>query len=627
MSPGRRSRGAPSRRRFHLRRPTWRGWFTLGLIVAVATVVTLWAIDYGTLGDRVARNVTVENVDLGRRSGPSLQAALTRADRVYGKGTVIFVIDGEPHPMSAAEIGLHLDTDATTAAAERVGRDDPPVLRPVLWAASFFRHRHAPVTVTLDRAKLADALATLPGQTPVVEPSVVGSIEAIGTSPGERGYGFDPDSVATQIEREARDGTLPLRIPLAAGIIEPSVTDGQVALLAAHARTLTDRTIELSIPGANMVATPPLLRSWISSQVSGSPRRVGLVMNPVAVVRDVRDEMGTIITDPVDATFTVEDSEAYLVPQVNGLRCCAVSSGVEILAALEADEASVDLPLSEVEPEFTTADARKLGITTRLATGRSSDDQRIWSPTRRPEPGDTSDSVDDATAPSSSTTTSTTTTTTVPPDPAARGQFIVPIPNRSGQVHNVDAAVPKVTGRIIMPGGQFSLNDAIGPPSPGHGFVPADVETDEGPTWISGGGTDLVAAALFRAAYEAGLDIPVSTRHRVLPAGVPAGVEATLGWSAPDLVVANPSDHAILIWVDRVGGGVRVQLFGTPFTRSVDTARRELPFGPDDACLAVDIRRTRVFLDGAGDAVDDFDAVYTPPPEARDDPDRITCQE
>lgn len=175
-----------------------------------------------------------------------------------------------------------------------------------------------------------------------------------------------------------------------------------------------------------------------------------------------------------------------------------------------------------------------------------------------------------------------------------------------------------------MPGKQLSLNGVIGAPDPGRQFVPADVATAEGPTWVSGGGTDLVAAALFEAAYESGLDIPTSSRHGVLPDGVRPGIEATLGWSEPDLVIANPSEHAVLVWADRVPTGVRIQLFGTPLTSNVSTATDRLQFGPRNACLAVTVTRTRVFTDG-NHVQDAFKARYTPPPTGRDDPNRVIC--
>ncbi len=602
-------RPAAARRRLRLRKPTWRGWFTIALVAVIAALLTAWAIDYGTLGDRVARNVTVETVGVGRLSGDALEAALEQADAEYGTGVVEFVVDGTTHTRSAADIGLHLDTEATMSSARRVARSDPAPLRPIYWLASWFRPRPVPITIELDRARLTEALAELPGQTPVTEPRVVGSVDAVGTSPGAVGYGFDPDRVASQLEREARDGTLPLRVPLVAETIEPVVSDAEIAKLAERAQELTDRDLVLTIPGAAMTATPPMLRSWVTSELPAGARTARLAMRTDAVVAAARSQLGRPVSDPVPATFTVEDSQVLLVPQVDGRECCDTGSGAAVLAALEDGAPAADLPLAPVDPDFTTEDARALGITTLLGADLGPQTQVLWSPDPPPD--------------------ASTTTTTVPepepePDLDAPGQFTVPIPDRRGQVANVDRALPMLRGRIIEPGGSLSLNAVIGAPSPDRGFVAADVATVDGPTWISGGGTDLIAAALFEAAFESGLDIEASTRHGVLPDGVRPGIEATLGWTQPDLVVANPSAHGVLVWADRVGGVVRIQLFGTPFTRSISSTTNEARYGPRNACLEATVERTRVFDDGL-ERVDTFTGRYGPSPRGRDDPARVVC--
>jgi len=57
------------------------------LITVLVVVLALWALDYRSLGDRVARNSTVEDVDIGRLDGAALHRAMNRADKVYGTGT------------------------------------------------------------------------------------------------------------------------------------------------------------------------------------------------------------------------------------------------------------------------------------------------------------------------------------------------------------------------------------------------------------------------------------------------------------------------------------------------------------------------------------------------------------
>ena len=579
------------RGRLHLRRPTWRGWFSIIVITALVVVVVAWALDYRSLGDRVARNSTVENVDVGRLDGGSLHRAMREANASYGKGTVEFLIAGRPHPLSAAEIGLRLDEAATITSAQRIGRDDPLLVRPITWAASFFVPRRAEVHVSLDRSKLAVALAKLPGQVPVTEPRVVGSAESIGTTAGKGGYGFDPTRVAAQIESAARGGTLPIRVTLVPRPIAPRVTDEAVLALALQARALTDRSIEIDVPGRTMTAGPATLRGWVTSVVAPGASTTHLALDGARVRHDVEEQIGGDVQRPLDATFTVRGSQVLLVPQVNGTACCSAKTGAEVFAALRAGRDHARAPLFEKKPGFTTEDARKLGITTLLGAGQVSAPE-VTSPPAVPalQDGTTSSS------PSLPPTTPSTTTTL--PDGGGPGQFIVPIPAGPGVSTNVQHAIPFVRGRIIMPGKTLSLHGVLGAPSPDNGYVPAVVDTADGPSWVSGGGNDLIAAALFEAAFYGGLDIPTSSRHDVALPGVPLGIEATLRWPDPDLVIGNPSSHAVLVWVDLAGGGVRVQLFSTPFTSSVGAGRKVVPFGPGGACRAVTTTRSRRFTDG-----------------------------
>ncbi len=608
------------RSRLRLRRPTWRGWFAIVCVVGLVTLVTLWAIDYGTLHNRVARNVTIENIHLGRKSPRALQRALAQANSQYGKGSVIFIIEGKEHRLSASSIGLHLDEAATLASARQIARDDPPVLRPLLWSVAWVAPRRVPVRITLDHAKLATALAALPGQIPVIEPRVVGSVDAIGTAPGKSGIAFDSVEVAKRIERVARTGRLPLRIPLVAKPLAPSVSDTEIAQLAQRAREISNRPISLEVPGSTELASTSQLRSWITSEVPPGSGKARLTMDATAVRDSLAAQFGRTVVEATSATFTVVGNQVYLVPQVNGKECCSLYSGAVILDALQRSQRSVKLPLKSHPPTFTTKAARKLGITTLLGAGLATQPQKILQVGSLPSQQAPSTPVPSTTirsAPSSSTTTTL-------PNAGGPGQFIVPIPNRRGQYANVTSAIPLLRGRILKPGASLSLNTVLGPPSPANGFVAADVLTPDGPSWVSGGGTDLMAAALFSSAYASGMDITSSATPGVLRPGIEAGIDATLGWPGPDLTIKNPSKKSVLIWADLVRGGIRVQLFGTPFTSSVRTSSRVTPFGPENKCLAADVTRTRNFLDGR-QLVDRFSARYTPPPNARDDPKRVIC--
>ncbi len=306
-----------------------------------------------------------------------------------------------------------------------------------------------------------------------------------------------------------------------------------------------------------------------------------------------------------------------LIPDVDGKRCCSAKVGDVVLAALVNHADSATLPMATIHADFRVKDARKLGITTLLGAGLGDQPEVIATPGTTAAPGTT------AVPTGPPTTTAGTTTSTTLPRVGGPGQFVVPIPSGSGVAANVQHAIPLLRGRILLPGKTLSLNEVLGAPSTDNGYVPAAMATADGPSWISGGGTDLVAAALFEAAYYGGLDIPASQRHGIKVAGTVPGIEATLGWTQPDLVIRNPSKHGVLVWVDRVNGGVRVQLFSTPFA-SVATSQNTLPFGPGGRCTAINTTRTRSFSDGRSSS-DTFAARYTPAPGARDDPERVIC--
>ena len=614
--------------RSRLRRPTWRGWFSIALAVVIVGIITAWGIDYATLHSQISRNVTIENVNVGRLAPPALESALKKANAVYGPGSVDFVINGKVTRLKATDIGLHLDEAATVSAARKVGRNDPVVLKPVMWAASFFRPRHAPVRITLDRAKLATALAGLPGQVAVKEPTLVGSPDTVGVSAGQGGYGFNPSDVANEIAVDARTGTLPIRVALVARPLSPTVSTDEVRALAVTAYNLTAQPIQLVTPQEQMTATPALLRSWISSVIDPATNHAQIVIEPSQSVQTIERQIGGVQVQPVDAAFTVNGNQVVLIPGTDGARCCSISSGKAILAGLATPTVPVNLPMAPVAPRFTTAAARNLKITQLLGVSFSPPPVSQLPAFAPPvtDPPTTTNSTDPTVPPVPPTTTPP----IVQPPPTQPGEFIVPVPNSSGVAPNVNHAIDALRGQLLLPGKSLSLNGVLGAPSPANGYVAAAVPTADGPTWVSGGGTDLVAAALFQASIAGGLDIPASQRHGTAVPGTPLGFEATIGWTQPDLVIRNPSRNGVLIWVDQVPTGIRVQLFSTPWTSSITVKQQLTSSGPGGRCTAVTLTRTRQLLPlsakaTATSSVDTFSGTYAPTPGSREDPLRTAC--
>ncbi len=561
-----------------VRRPTWRGWFSVVCLLLLLGAATWWAVDAATLGDRVARNVSVGGVDVGRRGPGALTGAIDRAATVYGNASVELVTDRQTLHLRGKDLGLDLDRAATARDARAVGRDDNPLARPFLWAASFVRTRQSPVHVTVNLDRLAFALATLPGQTPVQEPTVVGSPSSFGISRSHGGIGYDPDEVARQIERAAADGDLPIRIKLTLRDIEPRHTDEEALALAKQATALVAAPLELRALDKVATADQATLRSWITSRPG--PDGLELVVDDTLARRGAALLLGDEIRAPVDAAFTVVKDEVSIVPEQDGERCCAAKTGDAVLAALRAHQPVAYVPLIPVKAQFRTDDARKLGITTRVGSVLDAEgfhQDRAY---------------------------------TVGFNPA------------TGVGPNVELAADMLRGRILRPNQSLSLNALLGPPSPERGYVPAQVPTLDGLAMVPGAGTDVVATALFNAAFFGGLAIPSATAHEVQIAGIPPGRDANLGWPGPDLVVQNDSANAVLIWTRLTPTTVTVMLFSTPGISGAQTGQKVTPSGPDGVCQTIVTQRTRTRSDGST-ATDSFTAHYAPP--APEPGQRVAC--
>ncbi len=253
----------PARRRSRIagriRRITWRGWFSIvALSWSRRCSSARGSSTSSTLHDRVPRNVTVAGVDIGRRGQAGTDAAIDRAAEAYSRTRIEFVIGGQGHLAAggrrrpAPRPGRHPRRRQGGRSPRQPGGPTGAVGRRVL------PPRRAPVRTSVDTTRLAAALAALPGQVPVHEPTVVGSPYGVGITEGRTGRGFAAAEVAGQLEQAATLGKLPIRVGLTARFIEPTHTDAEAQLLSLEAARLTERPINLVTLDTTVPAGPAL---------------------------------------------------------------------------------------------------------------------------------------------------------------------------------------------------------------------------------------------------------------------------------------------------------------------------------------------------------------------------------
>lgn len=142
------------------------------------------------------------------------------------------------------------------------------------------------------------------------------------------------------------------------------------------------------------------------------------------------------------------------------------------------------------------------------------------------------------------------------------------IPERA---HNIALGSRRVNGKIVPPGGVFSMNDTVGDVSENSGYQLgfAIVGQDTVPDF--GGGICQVVTTVFKAAFAAGFPVVERTNHLyVIDHYIPVlGVEATIYQPGVDMKFKNDTDKYILIEAGADGNNVYVNIYGTRPDREV----------------------------------------------------------
>lgn len=128
---------------------------------------------------------------------------------------------------------------------------------------------------------------------------------------------------------------------------------------------------------------------------------------------------------------------------------------------------------------------------------------------------------------------------------------------------NVAKACESINGTVLMPGDQFSYNEALGKRTAANGYLPAGAYANGETVQEYGGGICQVSSTLYYCCLYANLEISARTCHMFPVSYLPAGLDATVSWGGPEYKFVNDRDYPIEIraWVE--DDNVYVELWGT----------------------------------------------------------------
>jgi vancomycin resistance protein YoaR len=213
-------------------------------------------------------------------------------------------------------------------------------------------------------------------------------------------------------------------------------------------------------------------------------------------------------TPAVNASFTVDtNGTPTLVPgrDGRGFPPDALAGAVQAVLVQPVPRTAT-VPLGDLPPTFTTADAQALGVTDVLGT------------------------------------------------------TTVPVPSAPNRFANVQRATALVAGSIIGPGETWSFLKTIGPLDTAHGFAVPGAAQKAGVD--PSGGVDTVATAVFGAAFASGMGDTVHHPHASFVDRYPVGLDAAVVAPGTDMQWTNTGDHPVYLYASYANDAVTVALLG-----------------------------------------------------------------
>lgn len=481
----------------------------LGAVVLLAAV---YAVAAFFASRQMPSEASVAGVDISGQSEEDAVATLERELAPRAEEEFRLQADGMEAAVVPADAGLAFDPQATIAGITDFTLD-PRVVVEKLFGDRVY-----------DPAIVIDEDAFTPVARTVAEDFTVDPVDAelgfedeeIVLSEGESGTVVTEDMIRTTVEEQWLRTADALAVP--AEETEPDITTAEAQAAETEiARPALSGDVVVSAAeedeegqpvgdASELVVSPEIIAGTLSFEPHESELRP--VLDAEKLRTEVLDANPEVGSEAKDASFEIVDGKPRVVPGESGISVDETELAEAVLPALTADDRTASVALKEAEPEFTTEEAEKAEVDeviSAFSTRYSSE------------------------------------------------------PNRDT---NLRIASEKVSGTVVQPGEQFSLNEALGPRTAGNGYRPAGVISGGQMKEDYGGGVSQVSTTLFNAAYFAGFQLDEHQAHSRYISRYPEGRETTLDYSSIDLRFTNDSDTPVVLDMYLAGGEVHARVFG-----------------------------------------------------------------
>jgi vancomycin resistance protein YoaR len=483
----------------------------LALLVALAG--SLMLARALALRDSVLPGVQVAGIDVG---GLSRAEAEARVDATLAKRLAVpieIVVGKKTFTAKPAEV-FALDRTATGEAAFGAARDSIGSRLAALAVPFLVDHDVDPVLRLQPEGREAFSKRLLKARRRAVDARIAMAGGRPVVVPGRHGTAVDEAVLLEALQFAALAGASTITAEVTS--VEPVLTTAEAERAATVARIAVAAPVGIKFRRERIAELAPrrlaaLLRF---PAVAGAYE---VTIDDAALARHLEPAVEPFTRKPVDASFEVKGKRVRVVRAKPGTTLAVDEARAAVLAAAtEPGRRVAKVGLAKVAPEFTTREAKALGIREQVSTYTTdmgvSSANRIW---------------------------------------------------------NVQLLGRYLDGTILKPGQWFSYNKVMGPRTEERGFREGQMIFGGVLIPSIGGGVCQTGTTIFNAAFEAGLPIKERHNHSFYISHYPVGRDATVSWGGPDLVFKNDLDHAILIKAHGSSETFTVTFYGTKQKRKV----------------------------------------------------------
>jgi vancomycin resistance protein YoaR len=471
----------------------------------------LYVLGFIMTGLRMPANATIGGVDVSGMSPGDARAAVDRELSPRVGEDVVLEHQGKEFTVDPEAAGLTFDLDRSI---ENAGGNHSPDPRKMIGLV-FGEHATDPAVDADDDelAGIVTAIATTVDQE-VVEAQITFPKSKPTARQPKAGLVVRKADAARAVIRGYLVARGPIPVPTAA--VAPAVdSDGLDRAMTSIAEPAVSGPVVIRV-GEKKVNLPvsayaPALVVRVKDD------KLQPEIDPEKLEKPLTSSTTGIGKKAVDATVKIKKGKPVIVPGKEGVGLQPEEMAEKLIPAITetGDARSVEIEAKVVDPEFTTADAKKLKITEKVSS------------------------------------------------------FTTFFPYAEYRNINQGRAAEIIDGTILEPGETFSMNDIVGERTTANGFTKGTIISGGVFREELGGGVSQVATTTYNAAFFAGMDDVEHHPHAFYLDRYPMGREATLYYGHLDLRFKNSTKYGVLInaWVNRSTPGRRgemhVQMWST----------------------------------------------------------------